>query len=64
MSAETQTNEAVFDALWDLVAALANEGVPRTPRAHAAFKVAYDTCQRELRAKWQGTENALPRRTP
>lgn len=45
--------EQTWQALWNLTAALSNEGIPQTPRTKAAFKVAYQVCQDRLKAEWQ-----------
>lgn len=46
------SDKALFDALWDLVAAIANEGIPQTPRTKAAFKVAHQAALDRLRKDW------------
>lgn len=46
------SDKALFDALWELVAAMANEGIPKTPRTKAAFKVAHQAALDRLRKDW------------
>lgn len=46
------SDKALFDALWELVAAMANEGIPQTPRTKAAFKVAHQAALDRLRKDW------------
>lgn len=43
---------ATADALHDLVAALANEGVPQSPRLKVTFAAAYRAAQANMRAAW------------
>ncbi len=49
---QVASDKALFDALWELVAAMANEGIPQTPRTKAAFKVAHQAALDRLRKDW------------
>lgn len=42
--------DPIYDALWELCAALANEGPPKTPRAHTAWEVGRSACLERLKA--------------
>lgn len=48
--------DPVFVAAWELVASLANEGTPKTPRAKAAFDAAREACLTRLHTPQQPVE--------
>lgn len=49
-NSEPADGDAVFDAAWELVAALANDGLPKEPRSRAAFDAARIACLDRLKA--------------
>ena len=44
LSRAPEVEDPVYDALWELVSALANEGIPKTPRSKEAFRVGREAC--------------------